>query len=106
MKRIHYDGQTLDTGDHIAEAIQGLVVSASRMDTTSALEVPVLDSDDVIRTATIVIGTGTHIEIEDLEMSGGAPEAERFPMFDIPTLGGVAVAVSEEDDPRPEIGIQ
>jgi hypothetical protein len=110
MKQVHYDGHTLVTGSAVADALVSYAANVARMTTSTVVEIPVLEEDGEVGSHTLLLNTGTALEVRRAE--GGpvddaeaAAEAERFPVPKFTPVGGRAVAIppGEEDAIRPPI---
>jgi hypothetical protein len=108
MKRVNYDGQTLVTGDAVAEALARYSMAVTRMEAGTTVEVPVLEPDGSIRKHTLLLTTATSLEVEPFERAPEPADTElelrRFPVPEFEPVGGKGVPVApEEEDIRPDI---
>ena len=96
MKQLNYDGQSLVTGTAAADAIMEYAEAVARMTASKSVEVAVLEASGKIVQHSLLLTTGTALDTFDLDTTE-PDEDERFPVPDLPPLGGRAVAASLED---------
>lgn len=61
MKRIHYAGENLVTGDAIADALVFYAEALARRETSAAIEIPALFAEKDIRTVTVLLGPASQL---------------------------------------------
>jgi hypothetical protein len=106
MKRVNYDGQTLVTGDAVADALAEYSVAVTRMAAGTTVDVPVLEPDGGITVHTLLLTAATSLEVEPFEWQrgpGDRSEEEQFPLPEFEPIGGKAEPVSAEDGEDIEI---
>lgn len=96
MKIVRYAGDGLLTGSAVAEALIAHTVDVGNAKTVVAVDIPVLDPDDVIRLHTIVLGPNTMLHV--LAAPDQDDEDTRFPVPPFPSVH--ARAVSGGPDPE------
>ncbi|GAA1836882.1 hypothetical protein [Agromyces salentinus] len=110
MKRVNYDGQTLVTGDAVADALAEYSVAVTRMSAGTTVDVPVLEPDGAVTVHTLLFTPATSLEVEPFEWQGSADagsEEQRFPVPEFDPVGGKAEPVPPDDDDeiRPPVDV-
>jgi hypothetical protein len=88
MKRIEYNGQSLVTGNEVADAVTHYVTRAAGMNAAVAVEVPVLAENGTVEPHTLILSAATQLNVFDVDGDLGGRETERFPVPEFPAVGG------------------
>lgn len=87
MKRINLGSQSLITSDSVADA---LLEYATQLNTSVAVEVPVLEANGVITMHDLLIGPSSQWDIADVDGLSQNDEDQRFAVPQFPRIGGKA----------------
>jgi hypothetical protein len=102
MKQVNYDGHSLVTGSAVADALVTYAANVARMDTSTTVEIPVLEEGGQVGTHTLLLNTATALEVRPADDSAPAEdteaEAERFPVPKFTPVGGKAIPIPPEDE--------
>lgn len=96
MKRITYNGEPLITGTAVADAMVNYVTHVAGMAVAVAVDVPVLELDGAVQAHTLVLSAATQLEVVDVDAMAGQDEEARFPLPELPPVGGHAFAMASE----------
>ena len=97
MKSIRYGEVSLVTSNSIAEQLVEYAVQVSKLGTSSAVTIPVLESNGLVVDHTLVINAGSQLSAVDVDGGDDGSEGERFNAPDFPPVGSRATAESPED---------
>ena len=64
MKTIHYAGEILLTGDHIADAVVALAAALARRESSASIDIPVLFGGGDVRQASLLLGPASQLIVE------------------------------------------
>jgi hypothetical protein len=96
MKRIDYNGQSLVTGNEVADAVTHYVTRAAAMNATLAVDIPVLADNGTVESHTLILSSATQLDVIDVDGGPAERELERFPVPDFPSVGGQAIIWTSE----------
>jgi hypothetical protein len=99
MKRISYGEESLITTNEIADQLVDYTVRISQLGTSSAVSIPVLESNGLILEHTLVINAASQIDVVDVDGFIDGSETERFGEATFPPVGVRALvqpAVNDE----------
>jgi hypothetical protein len=86
MKRITNAGENLITSNEIAERLVSYAVRVSQLGTSSAVRIPVLESNGTVAQHTLVINAATQLDIVDVDGITAGSETDRFGEAEFPPL--------------------
>ena len=95
MKRITYNGEPLVTGTGVTDALLNYVTRVSGMAAAVAVDIPVLERNGTIQAHTLILSTATQLTVKDID-GVSADESARFPVPELPPVGGQAFAMEPE----------
>jgi hypothetical protein len=104
MKQVNYDGHSLVTGSAVADALVAYAANVARMDTSTTVEIPVLEDGGQVGTHTLLLNTATSLEVRPADDSAPGEdadadaEAERFPVPKFTPVGGKAIPIPPEEE--------
>jgi hypothetical protein len=98
MKQVNYDGHSLVTGSAVADALVTYAANVARMDTSTTVEIPVLEEGGQVGTHTLLLTTATALEVRPADDTDAEAEAERFPVPKFTPVGGKAIPIPPEDE--------
>jgi len=94
MKSITFASGTLITGSAVAAALLDHVSQMSSANTSSAVDIPVLESNGTITTHTIVVSSAIQFDVADADGEDNPfDEDERFPVPEFPELDTMVAVV-------------
>jgi hypothetical protein len=87
MKRITYADENLITTNAIADQLVDYAVRVSQLRTSSAVSIPVLESNGLVVAHTLVINSASQIDVVDVDGHTDGTEDERFGAAVFPPIG-------------------
>lgn len=96
MKRITYNGEPMVTGTDVADALVHYVTHVAGMAAAVAVAVPVLELNGTVQSHTLILNHSVQLTVKDVEGEGGGDETARFPIPELPPVGGQAYALAPE----------
>jgi hypothetical protein len=87
MKRITYADESLITTNEIADRLVDYAVRVSQLGTSSAVSIPVLESNGLIVEHTLVINSASQIDVVDVDGHIDGHETDRFGEPTFPPVG-------------------
>ena len=98
MKRISYGEESLITTNEIADQLVDYAVRVSQLGTSSAVTIPVLESNGLIVPHTLVINAASQIDVVDVDGFIDGSETDRFGAATFPPVGVRAVVQASVED--------
>jgi hypothetical protein len=90
MKSITYGEESLITSNAIAEQLVDYAVRVSQLGTSSAVTIPVLESNGLIADHTLVINGASQLNVVDVDGFVEGSESDRFGHPQFPAIGSRA----------------
>jgi hypothetical protein len=98
VKRVTVDNVSLVTGTAVADSLTEYAEKVSRMQTSSSVEIPVLEDNGSVTVHTLLLTVATTLETVDVD-GAVEDESERFPVPQFTAIGGKAVPITTAEIP-------
>jgi hypothetical protein len=90
MKRISHADEELITSNEIADRLVDYAVQVCRLNTSSAVTIPVLESSGIVASHTLVINAASQFDVVEVDWRGDGAEVDRFGDPEFPPIGARA----------------